>query len=171
LVYVFPKVPVFPDPKGTKAFLDKVYFDAFKEIKLLKKQGKRINFIGHSLPNVLMFRLMKKFDFGKAVAISPGANLADCIWESIATKHVKDKAIEEGMNLRYFKKILRDYNPEDNVRKMRGKIELYAGKFDPMIPFEQAKRVEVALKKKGNKVKLHRFNFSGHTTTILSFKH
>lgn len=61
ILYIFPKIPVFPDPRKTKKFLDRVYVDASEEILKIKKSGKKVNLLFHSLPTVLIGKLVKRF--------------------------------------------------------------------------------------------------------------
>lgn len=171
ILYIFPKIPVFPNPNKTKQFLDKVGDDASKEIRAALKRGKKVNLLFHSLSTSLIGRLSKGNRLNRIVAISPGSNLAECIWASIATKHVKEEAIRQGYNLSDFKKALKNYNPIDVARWTNAEVDVYLGRHDDMIPYEQGVRFVKELRKKKKKVRVFDYHYFGHTLTVFAFKH
>jgi esterase/lipase len=163
--YVLPKIPISPNPKITRDFLDKTLKKAIWKQKKIYP-GKEVNVLGISMGNVLAFRFAQHFKVNKFISVVPGSRLAECIWESIATRKIVQNS---GRSFEEYKKNLADYNPIENVKKITPTFsEIYLGKGDLMIPYKRGKELAELMEKK-LKTKIKTRRFSGHVETVINF--
>lgn len=119
-----------------------------------------------SLGNVLGFRFAEHFKVNKFISVVPGSRLAECIWESIATKKI---AQNSGKSLRDYKKVLANYNPIESVSRIKPLYsEMYLGRNDLMIPFKRGEELAKVMKKRF-KTRVICLKSSGHVETIFEF--
>lgn len=164
-IYVLSNIAVQPDPELTHKYLDNILKAATKN-QTNSYFNKKVNVLGISLGNVLAFKFAEHFRVNKLFSVIPGSKLAECIWESIATKEI---AQNSGRNLQDYKKSLSDYNPIESVSKINPDIsEIYLGMCDLMIPYKRGKELAKEMQKRF-KTKLYQYRYSGHAETLFSF--
>jgi hypothetical protein len=163
--YILPKTTIQSNPKLTQKFLDNILKEAITNQK--RNPSKKINVLGVSLGNVLAFRFAEYFKINKLISVVPGSRLAECAWESIATKEIVRNS---GLNLKDYKKILKNYNPIESVPKISTKYaEIFLGTSDLMIPYQRGKELAEAMQKNFKNINVYSRKFSGHVETIFYF--
>ncbi len=170
VVYNLSDVPVVPEISKTKKFLDKVYNDALLEAKKAIHSGKKVGIICVSIANVIGYRLANKIKTNKLISVVPGANLAECIWESYATRRQVLDSIKLGYTFKDFEKILEKYAPEKNLSNLPKNLQVYLGRWDRYIPFDQGMELISELKKRRKTPIVNINNIFGHLGTILLYK-
>jgi len=163
--YVLPKTIIQPDPELTRKFLDNVLLLSLTNQEHLSP-GRAVNVLGISTGNVLAYRFAEQHRVNRLISVVPGSRLAECIFESSATRRIAEKS---GRSLGEYRESLEDYNPIDSIGRIAPRsTDIYLGKHDIMIPFRRGIKLAEAMREKYG-AKVHCERFSGHVGTILSF--
>ncbi|MDO8555704.1 MAG: hypothetical protein Q7R96_00845 [Nanoarchaeota archaeon] len=152
---------IHPDPIKTVHNLTTLYNDAKKHIRSIKK-GK-INYVGVSLGNVLIYKLATLRPNQHLISIVPGAELGPAATDSIVTSDIVKRTL--GTEKTYWKNVSM-FDPIRHLNNIKTKkIHLYLAKHDLLIRYHHGEKLLHALKNHpGLYTKI--YNYFDHCTSI-----
>lgn len=171
--YRLPKDTITPNPIEIKQVLENFYKDAQEAIEFSNRFPTDISLLGISLGGTIAFKLANHFQIGQLLCVAPGANLPECIRDGIATKSLFERSRELGYSLSDFRDQLDEYSPINNLDNLSevGRILLYLGFWDQMIPYQDGARLVRSMRDLGLTPQITKRYFYGHGLTITRFRY
>ena len=110
------------------------------------------------------------FSDERAVFVTPGHKLGECLWDGIATQDIRRRTEEFGIRSHEeYDEIIGDTNPIRNLDNLPGNVEVHLAMHDFNIPTRHGEKLISALTSKRNDAKIYRYRGKGHFTTVLKF--
>jgi len=166
-IYLISEKAVQSDPRETRKYLDRVLGAAYSE-QARRTSGELLNVIGMSIGNVLAYNFARQFPTTNLVSVVPGARLADCIFESRATRDIPNRG---NFDLEDYRRELREFNPIEALEGMLvDKLNLFYGTSDLMIPSSSGRELAEAVRNRRNlKSEIIKYLGCGHVMSVLKF--
>jgi len=173
LAYQFSSEILTPNYKHTKQYYLAVKKHVKKDIHEMKKKHKykKITIIGISLSgtNAMMVADSNK-DIDEIYLVTIGHSVAESLWESTRTTHMKKVMESLGMTLNKLKKEWKSMSPRLLVENLNHtQITMLLSKKDIIIPYNHGKKLVSIIKEKNIKHKVFENKYRGHYGTILGF--
>lgn len=93
----------------------------------------------------------------------PGDEIADVIWKSWITKHIKRRAERKDLTKEDYDRIFDQYDPVNNLDNLQGKeIYIYVAKSDKVIPYENAMNLIEEMRKRNLNIHVKEVENLGH---------
>jgi len=143
------------------------------DIKKFKQQYKftKIHLIGISMGCVTTLMIANhNSSINKIILLVPGSCLAESMWKSIKTQHLKRSIESRKKNLKNLKREWNSLAPKNNLGELKNKkIFIYLSRADKIIPSELGKHLVKAMRRKNLSPTVYGNKHLGHYGTIAKF--
>lgn len=162
IIYDGPRSLVGLEPKQSIKALKNLKKDFLSKLKKLNKDNKPIIIIGYSIGTLPASYFTSFIKCKKLFLIAPGAKLGENIWAALLTQKIKKISIDKGFKTpEEYDKVMKGYNPIDNVKYFPKDTHIIYGTTDKISPPKNAEKI---IKSEFNFKKLH---LCGHVSTII----
>lgn len=133
-----------------------------------------ITVLGISIGNCPAYRFAAETGAKRLISVVPGSRLAESLWRSNATKKEVMEAKKRGFTFEDFQKELSPFDPIRYVPSLSGRVDVFLGRYDRMIPYALGKELADELERSakarsGLDVMVHTSRFGDHSSTAYGF--
>ena len=125
---------VQPTPQGTRNAMDAVYSAVSEKVCSLSLNPENTLVLGESIGCCHASRFAAELGTKRLILALPGSKLAECIFESCATRGEAREAQRQGFGLEDYQRALLVYDPLLYVPQISGRVIIPLATHDIMIP-------------------------------------
>lgn len=105
----------------------------------------------------------------KLIACTPAGKWEEALWESIALKWLVNESKANWYSFDDYKRLLKEWNPDNNIINLPEDIEIHYWLFDKYIMNKLTIKLISDIEKIWRKPKIFKYRFTGHYLTIFLF--
>ncbi|MBT5095996.1 MAG: hypothetical protein HOM21_17210, partial [Halobacteriovoraceae bacterium] len=168
MVYAGPMSIVGKTPMESKEAMDGLEKDIEKTLSFLGMDSRNLNVLGFSAGTYPAFYFANKYRAKKFVAISPGGRMGEGMFKSEIAQECRRWAEKLGFSPESFDEILKDYNQENNLKKLpMNQIQIFGGWFDRYVRNGDTRKLVKKIKNVGKNPVFKNYLMLDHISLIM----
>jgi len=162
-----------PDLVSTKKYFKGIITKILSDIDRLDKKYKfiDIHIVGFSLGALYAINVANKNKkISKVILVTMGNSLAECLYDGVSTVDLKDKLLENGITMKKFNNIMKEFNPEENISGLKNKeVRILMSRSDQVIKYKYGLKQVQKMRQLGINPEVLVNQNQGHYGTNLKF--